>query len=223
MYKKDKINNSNEFYIYVHIRHDINKPFYVGKGRKGRYKIKNGRNRFWNNIVNKNNGHFSSYIIYDQLNEYQALIKEREVEIELRNMGYKLVNIMECGSRAGTSNMGHSDYSKSKMRKPISEEQRIKISLSHIGLKNSPETRAKISKANKGKPKHTDEFKEKLGKAISKIVLQYDLEGNFIKEYTSIRQAEIENHPEHIPKSNISSCCTGQQKTAYGYVWKLKK
>ena len=131
--------------------------------------------------------------------------------------------MIKCGLKNGYKDMNHSEDTKEKMRKPKSAIHKIRIGEGHKGIKCSEEKKLKISKANKGKSKHTDEFREKLGKAISKIVLQYDLEGNFIKEYTSIRQAEIENHPENVSNSNISSCCTGRQKTAYGYIWKLKQ
>jgi hypothetical protein len=47
---------------------------------------------------------------------------------------------------------------------------------------------------------------------------QYDLEGNFIKEWPSIRQAGLE-----IKGTNgetIRKCLKGLQKTAYGFIWK---
>lgn len=54
----------------------------------------------------------------------------------------------------------------------------------------------------------------------SKKVLQYDLKGNFIKEYNSLRQATEENNIKSI--SNISLCCNGKYKQAGGYIWKYK-
>lgn len=51
-----------------------------------------------------------------------------------------------------------------------------------------------------------------------KLVNQYDLEGNFIKQYESINEAG-----RSVSKnggSNIYYCCQGKRKTAYGYVWK---
>lgn len=50
-------------------------------------------------------------------------------------------------------------------------------------------------------------------------VLQYDLKGNFIKEYVSIKEAKKENKK----CSKISACCQGKRKTAGGYVWKYKE
>ncbi len=51
----------------------------------------------------------------------------------------------------------------------------------------------------------------------SKVILQYDLEGNFIKEYPSIMEARRNN-----PKGDIDSCVQGKQKQAGGYQWVYK-
>ena len=48
-------------------------------------------------------------------------------------------------------------------------------------------------------------------------VLQYDLEGNFIKKWFNLR--EITKNTNY-KKSNIQYCCSGKNKTAYGYIWK---
>lgn len=55
-----------------------------------------------------------------------------------------------------------------------------------------------------------------------KPVLQYDLNGNFIKEYKSTKEAERFIN-QSKKKSNIQAACANKQKTAYGYVWKYKK
>lgn len=54
----------------------------------------------------------------------------------------------------------------------------------------------------------------------SKPVLQFDLNGNFIKEYPSAYQVERDNGFNH---SYISACCNGKYKTAYGHKWKYKE
>lgn len=50
-------------------------------------------------------------------------------------------------------------------------------------------------------------------------VIQYDLKGNKIKEYESIKEAKKKNKK----CSKISDCCSGKRKTAGGYIWKYKK
>lgn len=53
----------------------------------------------------------------------------------------------------------------------------------------------------------------------SKTVLQYDLEGNLIKEWPSLNEIKrVLNHGI----STISKCCNKKAKTAYGFYWKYK-
>ena len=110
-----KIKQNNNFIVYIHIRPDINEPFYVGKGVPGREIRTCGRNQYWHNIVNKNNSVFESKILFEGLSEEEALLKEREIELDLKNKGYILANIIECGVKAGTTGMKHSEESKHKM------------------------------------------------------------------------------------------------------------
>ena len=51
----------------------------------------------------------------------------------------------------------------------------------------------------------------------SKRVHQYDKQGNFIRTWKSTKEIERQMN---IRNGNISSCCHGRLKTAYGYVWK---
>lgn len=56
-------------------------------------------------------------------------------------------------------------------------------------------------------------------KTQKKPVLQYDFEGNFLKEYSSMTEAS-----EHtgILNSDLSYCCSGKLKSAGGYQWTFK-
>jgi hypothetical protein len=109
-----------------------------------------------------------------------------------------------------------------------------KIRKYHLGKKYSKESKEKMSKSSLGKPKSLEHkrnmslrkknipkpkgFKEKLSKAI----LQYDLEGNFIKEWTSALEAEKFFYPNRKPADNIGSVCREKYKTSYGFIWKFK-
>lgn len=107
--------------------------------------------------------------------------------------------------------------------------------------------RNKISESNKGKHKWTDNMKikavqnrkqtiqnnggynwghkikqsqagvEKPGKW--KPVYQYTKENIFIKEWKSVKDAEL-FYGKDPDKDNISAAARGNQKTAYGYIWK---
>ena len=54
----------------------------------------------------------------------------------------------------------------------------------------------------------------------TKPVIQYDLNGNFIKFWNS--QSEI-NRELNYNKGSISNCCNGKTKTAYGFKWQYAK
>lgn len=62
--------------------------------------------------------------------------------------------------------------------------------------------------------------KWRIGIKHRKKVLQYDINGNFIKEWESITQ--ISNF-YNFSIATISCCCAGKQKKAHGYIWKFKK
>ena len=55
---------------------------------------------------------------------------------------------------------------------------------------------------------------------ISKIVVQYTLDGVFVEEYPSVSEAKRQLG---YSQGNISECCLGKRKTAYGYKWKYKE
>lgn len=61
---------------------------------------------------------------------------------------------------------------------------------------------------------------ELLKNILSKSVIQYTKDGEFVKEFSSIKEAE---RLTGIPNTNICSCCKGIRKTAGGSVWKYKE
>lgn len=91
------------------------------------------------------------------------------------------------------------------------------MSESHKGL-NSGENHPMYGKT------HTEETKEKISNKLKgprphkfKRVIQCTLDGDFIKEWDSIKSATIE-----LKINNISACCSGKLKTAGGYIWYFK-
>lgn len=55
---------------------------------------------------------------------------------------------------------------------------------------------------------------------FTKSVATYDMDGNLIKIYKSIKEAILELQLKQSAASNICSCIKGDKKSAYGYVWK---
>lgn len=65
----------------------------------------------------------------------------------------------------------------------------------------------------------TDDGKERIKRATGKVTLQYDLEGNFIKEFVSATEAAkaVGVTPESIYKA-----CRRQFRTVKEFKWKYK-
>lgn len=61
-------------------------------------------------------------------------------------------------------------------------------------------------------------WNKKISSYLSKPVAQYDLNGNLIKKYNSIKEAA-----ESLGKCDYSirACLYGKYKTGYNYVWRL--
>jgi hypothetical protein len=60
---------------------------------------------------------------------------------------------------------------------------------------------------------------EKIGESKNKPIIQYDLNGEYIKEWESGKQAA--KYIQIAPRG-ISLCCREKGKTAGGYIWKFK-
>lgn len=62
-----------------------------------------------------------------------------------------------------------------------------------------------------------------MGKSINfkskKTVLQFDLDGNYIKEWIGLK---IITQELRINSANIANCCRGLVKSAGGFIWKYK-
>jgi hypothetical protein len=60
----------------------------------------------------------------------------------------------------------------------------------------------------------------KRNRNYGKEVLQFTLDNKFIKEWSSIKEASINVNGFGC---NISFCCKGKAKTAYGFIWRYKE
>ena len=115
----------------------------------------------------------------------------------------------------GAKGKKRSEETKQKLRKPKTEEHKQNISKAKQNI--SEETKRKISEGKKGKTPNRD-YKT-WAKQQQKPILQYDLEGNFIKEWegTKIAAAHLGCDP-----TTITANLRGITKKGYGFIWKRK-
>lgn len=99
--------------------------------------------------------------------------------------------------------------------------------------KMSDEIKKKISEAQKGEKgnmwgkHHPESVKRKISEGVSrtrlqkfnKPVLQYDLDGNFIQEFNSIKEAAKSFGSK---RSHIADCCNNVRHSCFGYKWQWK-
>jgi group I intron endonuclease len=127
---------------------------------------------------------------------------------------------------------------KRSVKRVISEEVKDKISIGTKKAMEDPMLRLHLSNLKKGQPSsftgkhHTEESNQKnrdshLGKTQSpetklkksKTVLQFDLNGVFIKEWKSLTDAAT---TIGMLKTSISYCANGKLKTSGGFIWRFK-
>lgn len=193
----------NTFYIYVYLDNrkegiwvydDIifnYQPFYIGKGKRYRINHHLQPNNLKKNTIKNNYIH--------------SIIKNTgELPIHYKifeNLSFDDANLIETKiiEHFGRINLGNGILTN--------------MTDGGEGFKNmvfTEETKEKMSNIAKGTKTY-----DKNG--MSKIVEKYDLEGNFLERFNSLREAA-----ESIGKDfkNISTCCRGITKSAYGFIWK---
>jgi len=238
------MDNKNRFYVYCHQRKTDGKCFYIGKGTGKRYKSKYGRNIYWNRIVNKHG--FVPIILINNISERKAFELEADfckqigynnicnAREEFGNGGHSLSN--ETRRKISKAKKGHICYndewkrkigegnkgkivskeSRMKMSKPKSEETKLKMKGPR--QKQSQETIQKRTKSLTGKSK-PEGFIKKLSEFNKKPILQYDLQGNFIREWEGIVDAAKQLK---LNKTGISNNLIGVAKSCSKFIWKYK-
>lgn len=195
----------NKYYVYIH-RNPITKEiFYVGLGYGSRaWNQWAGRNKFWNNYVNKHG--FEVEILVNNITRKQA----EEIEIEyISKLGRRQIDengILVNRSLGGDGSKGYTHTEEYK--KEMSEKRKNKCTRKERKL--SEETKLKIS--NKLKEREIN---------WGRAVLQYDKQGNFIKEWSSLKEAKKITGARSI--FEVASGYKNQiYKTSGGFIWKYK-
>ena len=188
--------------LYCHRRNDDFSIFYVGVGTKRRPYVKQKRNAYWDNIVNKHG--YTVQVLKENLSSEDAFELEELIISELGRKDNKtgfLSNMTDGGF--GTINLSEetrAKISESKKGIPIfpkgtkfTEEHKKNISKGCMGrissFKNrshSEESKLKISSSLKGK-KHSEERKLKISLNSKQSIKVINIETNEV--YKSIKIA----------------------------------
>lgn len=116
--------------------------------------------------------------------------------------------------RKGGNSGKHHEETKKKISDSLKGRTDIINAKNRLGKHHSEETKKKISESLKDR---TDIVRHSYYK--NKKINQYDLNNNFIKSFNNIILASRYNN---ISRNGISKCCSNQQKTAGGFIWKME-
>lgn len=78
------------------------------------------------------------------------------------------------------------------------------------------------SQAAREAVKRPEVIQNKIDGSHKKTVMQYDLNGRFIREFFSLHEV---GRKLDLGKgiANVTACCHGRKNTAYGYIWRYKE
>jgi hypothetical protein len=244
-------------YLYVHLRLDTNEYFYVGvgtkynhnkdytrakAGSKGLSKTKQ-RNYIWRSIVSKTD--YKVIILFE--NDNYSLIKQKEIELiakygQIIKKSGNLCNLSDGGDGTlGVRNdcqikpvyLYHKtgEYFK-EFKAQIDCTNFLEVNRSVVPLSINKNHLVKGYIVRDYKVDNVEpilDIKDKLKKRLSKKVYQFDLNGNFIKEWTSSSEA---SRVLGISGGHIRECANSKQtanknknfrKNAGNFIWKYQK
>ena len=198
------ISPSNKVYVGITHYENPNKRWRYGNGYDNCILFKRAIRKYgWKN--------FKHIIVSNNLSEKEA----KSLEQKLIKY-YKQANISYNITDGGDGHLGCTHTPSEETKKLWSAQRK--------GRKLSPEWKRKISKSLKGR--RIDKSVSLLGakrakETLSKPVIQMTLDGNFIKEHSSLHEAAKSLNIKYV--SDIVRCCQGKRKSRAGYRWKYKE
>jgi group I intron endonuclease len=199
-----------KIYSIYKVTNNINQKNYIGftdnfENRIKRHiiNIKYRNHHFYNALKKYGVENFSFEIIYQSLDEIHCLKVMEPYFIKLYdsfNNGYNM-------TIGGEGCFGYKHTKETK--KLLSEKSKLLVGDKN-GFYNKKHTKETIDK-------NREKNIEVLTKLRGKKILQYDLEGNLVALYDSVRGAARKIGIKHY--NQISKCCRVLIGTSYGYKW----
>jgi len=155
----------NDFYVYEYFVIDTDEVFYVGKGRRNRYKELHNRNKYFNNIYRKYS--CDVRIAYEGLTNEEACQKEKETIATRWGQGQA-----RCNFTSGGTGFSEGKLNPRVLNPPKGELNhfyglRMTGESNHFyGKKHTDETKRKISLNRKGKGGQLGELNPMYGKGM---------------------------------------------------------
>lgn len=186
-------------YLYRHIRLDKYEPFYVGIGTKS------GEDAIKYNLYSR------AFTDFERNDIWYNIVNHTEwkVEILFESNDYEFIKKKEI------------ELIKLYGRIKFNTGTLANITEGGDGVKGwipSEETRKKIGDANRGKKRSKEMIEAQTIKQY-KPILQYDLDGNFIREWPSSKEAAIFYNSNN---GDLCNACKGITLTYKGFIWRLK-
>lgn len=194
---KAKQGNKNPFFDKKHTNESKKQ---ISDSRKGKYTGKNNPN--YGNLWTKKMKQKMSRIMINKCKDpdYQKKLSDSHKGQRLSEEHKKNIGIALKGRPAPNKGKNHTDLTKNKISnslketyKNINKEEKEKRRIRMLGDKN---------------PAARSVYK------IDKIT------GEILQKYNTLKEAAIDLNLPKATGSNISSCCSGRQKSAYGFFWK---
>ena len=156
---------------------------------------------------------FNSFDKYGFENHIFEILDFRD-NIELESKYIKEYNSYKDGLNSNSGGGGplkHNEVTRNLISIAGKNNKGKRINSHWKGKSRGKEFADNMSLNRKGKPNPKN----------SKPILQYNLEGNFIKEWSSIKDANL-SLGKGKDSSAIGECCKGKKQTAYKFKWKYK-
>lgn len=215
--------NSGCIYIII----SPNNSIYIGqttnfKKRKSRYRNLSCKQqpKLYNSLMKYGFDNHLITIIEDNINKNLL----NDVETDYIKLYDSFNNGMNLTSGGGCNHI-RSEETINKLKIAATGNKNNVGKKNALGYKHTDDAKIRISESKKNRKSHwvgksqSEEHKSKIAVAKHKKVLKFDIDGNFLYEYNSLKEASTLNN---LGSSNISMCCNGKRKSCGNFIWSYK-